>query len=123
MAMDEIMHYESMDDPMLDRRAFFRRLRLHLSYSGMLVLASLIVGTVGFMLTMHLAFLDAFLNASMLLGGMGPVNMPQTSGGKVFAALYALYAGLVFLVVASFLFAPVFHRVLHRFHIEHDDNR
>jgi hypothetical protein len=121
--MDEIMHYESMDDPMLDRRAFFRRLRLHLSYSGMLVLASLIVGTVGFMLTMQLAFLDAFLNASMLLGGMGPVNMPQTSGGKVFAALYALYAGLVFLVVASFLFAPVFHRVLHRFHIEHDDNK
>jgi hypothetical protein len=49
--------------------------------------------------------------------------MPQTSGGKVFAALYALYAGLVFLVVASFLFAPVFHRVLHRFHIEHDDNK
>ena len=123
MPMDEMMHYESMDEPMLDKRAFLNRLKKHLSYSGLLVLASLIVGTVGFMSTMGLQFLDAFLNASMLLGGMGPVDMPKTSSGKIFASLYALYAGLVFLVVASFLFAPIFHRVLHRFHIEHDDEK
>jgi hypothetical protein len=52
---------------------------------------------------------------------MGPVDMPRSSGGKIFASLYALYAGLVFLIIASLLFAPVFHRVLHRFHIEHPD--
>jgi hypothetical protein len=123
MPMDEMMDYESMREPMLDKRAFFNRLKVHLSYSGLLVLASLIVGTIGFMSTMRLDFLEAFLNASMLLGGMGPVDTPKNSAGKIFASLYALYAGLVFLVVASFLFAPIFHRVLHRFHIEHDDEK
>ena len=61
---------------------------------------------------------DAFLNAAMLLGGMGPVHTPATEAGKVFAGLYALYAGLVFLVAAGLLLAPVFHRLLHRFHWE-----
>jgi|SRR5690349_15652801 hypothetical protein len=123
MSMDEMMDYESMKDPMLDRKAFFRRLRVHLSYSGMLVLLSLIVGTVGFKAFARCAWIDAFLNASMLLGGMGPIGTFDSTGAKLFAALYALYAGLVFLIVASFLFAPVFHRVLHRFHIEHDDGQ
>jgi hypothetical protein len=123
MPMDEMMDYESMHEPMLDKRAFFNRLKVHLSYSGLLVLASLIVGTIGFMSTMRLDFLEAFLNASMLLGGMGPVDAPKNSAGKIFSSLYALYAGLVFLVVASFLFAPIFHRVLHRFHIEHEDEK
>jgi hypothetical protein len=59
---------------------------------------------------------DAFLNAAMLLGGMRPVHSPATRGGKVFAALYPLYAGLVFLVAAALLFTPIFHQVLHRFH-------
>ena len=63
-----------------------------------------------------LAWRDAFLNAAMLLGGMGPVETPQTPGGKLFAGLYALYAGLVFLIVAGILFAPGVHRLLHRFH-------
>lgn len=123
MPMNEMMDYERVRDPMLDRTAFFNRMKIHLSYSGLLVLASLIVGTIGFMTTMHLDFLEAFLNASMLLGGMGPVDNPANSAGKIFASLYALYAGLVFLIVASFLFAPVFHRVLHRFHVEQDEEK
>jgi hypothetical protein len=65
-----------------------------------------------------LPWVDAFLNASMLLGGMGPVDMPHTVGGKLFAGLYALYSGMLFLVLAAILLAPVFHRVLHRFHLE-----
>lgn len=63
-----------------------------------------------------LAWRDSFLNAAMLLGGMGPVNDPRTDAGKVFAGLYALYAGLVFIVTAGLLLGPVVHRVLHRFH-------
>ncbi len=63
-----------------------------------------------------LSWPDAFLNAAMLLGGMGPVESPRTDGGKLFAGLYALYAGLVFLVTASIVFAPVLHRLMHRFH-------
>lgn len=116
--MNEMLNYETMHDPIMVRKEFFQRMKLHMSYSGLLVLGSLVLGTIGFMVTSHLPFVDAFLNASMLLGGMGPVDIPKTNTGKIFAALYALYAGLVFLIVASFLFAPVFHRVLHHFHIE-----
>jgi len=61
---------------------------------------------------------DAFVNSAMLLGGMGPVDPPNTDGGKVFAGLYALYAGLIFLIVAGVLLAPVVHRLMHRFHWE-----
>ena len=65
--------------------------------------------------------IDALLNASMLLGGMGPVDPLHTIGGKLFASFYALYSGVVFLVVAGVLFAPLFHRFLHRFHLALDD--
>jgi hypothetical protein len=64
----------------------------------------------------HLSWLDAFLNAAMLLGGMGPVDLPVTEGGKLFAGIFALYAGLVFIVTAALLFTPLLHRVMHRFH-------
>ena len=60
--------------------------------------------------------MDAFLNSAMLLGGMGPVNAPQSDAGKFFAGLYSMYAGLVFIVTAALLFTPIMHRVLHRFH-------
>ena len=66
----------------------------------------------------RLPWLDAFLNAAMLLGGMGPVEDPQTAGGKLFAGLYALYAGPVFLVATAIILAPVVHRLLHKFHWE-----
>ena len=69
----------------------------------------------------RLSWLDAFLNAAMLLGGMGPVEEPQTAGGKLFAGLYALYAGLVFLVATAVVLAPVVHRLLHKFHWEAKD--
>jgi hypothetical protein len=66
----------------------------------------------------HLEWRDAFLNAAMLMGGMGPVDAPRTPGGKLFAGVYALYAGLGFLVAAGLMFTPVVHRVLHKFHWE-----
>jgi len=69
----------------------------------------------------HLAWRDAFINSAMLLGGMGPVNAPQSDGGKMFAGLYALYAGLVFLIVLAIIFTPVIHRVLHTFHWEENE--
>ncbi len=85
---------------------------------GALVLlaVSLGAGMLGYMGLEGLAPLDAFLNAAMLLGGRGPVDPPTTPGGKFFAGCYALYAGLVFIVVAALVFTPVLHRVLHRFH-------
>ena len=86
----------------------------------MLVAGSLIMGMAGYEYFESLEWRDAFLNAAMLLGGMGPVEAPHSRGGKVFAGLYALYAGLVFLIVAAILLAPVVHRLLHRFHWDGD---
>ena len=81
-----------------------------------LLLGSLALGMAGYMYFEHLPWRDAFLNAAMLLGGMGPVDPPKSDGGKLFAGLYALYAGLLILVTAGVVLAPVLHRLLHRFH-------
>jgi hypothetical protein len=110
--------YEHRTEPPLSRKRFLQRFTIHMGYGGILVLASLVIGTAGFMTASHESVVDAFLNASMLLGGMGPVGDLGGTAGKIFASLFSLYAGLVFLIVASLLFAPVFHRVLHRFHWE-----
>lgn len=82
----------------------------------LIVLGSLGIGMVGYAFFESLPWTDAFLNAAMLLGGMGPVDMPHTEGGKLFAGCYALYAGLVFLILMGLVVGPVFHRVLHKFH-------
>jgi hypothetical protein len=112
--------YESRTHPPLTRRHFGHRLLLHFLGASALVLGSLAVGMAGYAHYENLPWRDAFLNSAMLLGGMGPVATPITSGGKLFAGLYALYAGLVFLVAAAILVAPVVHRLLHKFHWEAD---
>lgn len=71
---------------------------------------------IGYVSLEKLSWIDAFLNSAMLLGGMGPVNPPQTTSGKLFAGLYALYAGLVFIVTAALVFTPILHRVMHHLH-------
>ena len=110
--------YEHRRTRLLPRRLFVLRMAGHFAIAAMLVALSLLVGMWGYERYEHLQWRDAFLNAAMLLGGMGPVDDPKTDEGKIFAGLYALYAGLVFLVVAGVLLAPVIHRVLHRFHWE-----
>ena len=79
------------------------------------------MGATGYHFAARLPWLDALLNAAMILAGMGPVDQLTTSEAKLFATLYALYSGLVFLVVAGILLGPVIHRVLHRFHLEDRD--
>ena len=108
--------YESRTQTPLPRASFAKRLLLHVSGALVLLAVSLVVGMVGYSYFEHLSVVDAFLNSAMLLGGMGPVDAPITMGGKVFAGLYALYAGLVFIVSVALIFAPVVHRVLHMFH-------
>lgn len=108
--------YESRKQAPLAGPRFAWRLLGHLLVAGGLLAASLAIGMLGYRAYEGLAWVDAFLNSAMLLGGMGPVNPPQTDAGKVFAGLYALYAGLVFIVTAALLFTPVLHRVIHRFH-------
>ena len=82
----------------------------------------LIVGVVGYMGLAGLSPIDAFLNASMILGGMGPVDPLPTDGAKLFAGLYALFSGVFFLVIAGVILAPFLHRVLHRLHIADDSD-
>lgn len=110
--------FEHHTQPMLPRFAFFRRLVRHSVMALLIVLVSLAFGMVGYHSFEHLTWIDAFVNAAMILGGMGPVNELHTTIGKLFAGFYALYSGIVFLVSAGVLFAPVIHRFLHRFHLE-----
>ena len=102
---------------------FLRRLAAHGGAAVVLLAVSLAIGMWGYARFEGLAWRDAFLNASMLLGGMGPVDPPRTPGGKVFAGVYALYAGLVFLAAVGIVAAPVVHRLMHRFHFEEDAKR
>jgi len=108
--------YESKTQAPLPRASFAKRLLIHVSLALGLLVVSLGVGMLGYSYFERLSLLDAFLNAAMLLGGMGPVNPPVTRSDKLFAGLYALYAGLVFIVTAALVFTPIVHRVLHKFH-------
>lgn len=113
--------YERKHHRPLSRAHFARRLLAHTAVASGIVLLSLGAGMAGYMRFESLAWRDAFLNAAMLLGGMGPVDAPRTDGGKLFAGFFALYAGLVFLVGVAIVLAPVVHRVLHTFHWEGQD--
>jgi hypothetical protein len=108
--------YEAKHEPLLTRDRFLRRMGRHFAAAAAFLAGSLLIGMGGYRYFEDLPWLDAFLNAAMLLGGMGPVESPHTPGGKFFAGCYALYAGLFVLVAAAILFAPLLHRVLHTFH-------
>ena len=117
--------YEHRSDPLLPRRQFLIRLLRHGMASFLLLMVSLGIGVLGYRLTEGLSWIDALLNASMILGGMGPVNAMQSDAGKIFASAYALFSGMIFLVLAGIVIAPVAHRLLHRIHLdtpEDDDN-
>ena len=108
--------YERRRTRPIPTRRFLRRLAVHVAVALGLFAVSLALGMLGYSRFEKLAWRDAFLNSAMLLGGMGPVDTPKTPGGKVFAGAYALYCGLVFLIAAGVIFAPLLHRLLHRFH-------
>jgi hypothetical protein len=112
--------YEPRTHEPIPHHHFVRRVLRHALAAAALLVLSLLLGMAGYSYFEHLPWRDAFLNSAMLMGGMGPVDAPRTDGGKVFAGLYALYAGLVFLVAAGLVFAPLMHRLLHRFHWEQD---
>jgi hypothetical protein len=110
--------YEHHHEPLLSRAQFLRRVSRHwLLALGLLVL-SLVIGTTGYHFIGDLAWVDAFANASMILSGMGPVNVLLTPAAKLFAAFYALYSGVVFIATAGVLLGPFVHRLLHRLHAE-----
>lgn len=112
------MIYEDRHTPPIPRRRFAWRMAGHFSLAAALVAVSLLAGMEGYEHYEHLPWRDAFLNTAMLLSGMGPVDAPHTNGGKMFAGIFALYAGGVFLVVAALFLTPMIHRLMHRIHWE-----
>ena len=112
--------YEPKVHPPIPRRRFVERVLVHAAAAAALLVVSLAMGMAGYEHFESLPWRDAFLNAAMLMGGMGPVDPPRTDAGKLFAGLYALYAGLVFLVAAGLIFTPVVHRLMHKFHWQQD---
>ena len=112
--------YEHRTQPLISREKFAYRLWKHFLIASCVVLVSLLIGMFGYHYLARFAWIDSFLNAAMLLGGMGPVGDIPTQSGKLFAGLYALYAGLVLIAAAAVLLTPVLHRVMHRLHLEDD---
>lgn len=110
--------YEHRTEPVAGTRRYVVRLAHSGAIALALVAVSLLVGMVGYHRLEGLNWIDAFLNAAMLLGGMGPIDRPDTFGGKLFAGAYALYCGLAVIVVAGLLLSPLAHRMLHKFHVE-----
>lgn len=109
--------YEHHHQPLASRRTFVRRLTLNGLIGFALLVFSLGIGMIGYHVLEGISWLDSLLNASMILGGMGPVNTLKTDAGKIFASFYALYSGVVLLASVGILIAPIFHRFLHHFHL------
>lgn len=112
------MTFERRHQPLAPKRVFRRRMLGSLGVAGTVLAASLLVGVAGYHWWGGLAWLDALVNASMILGGMGPVDPITRPAGKWFASAYALYSGVALLTSVGLLFAPAVHRFLHRFHLE-----
>ena len=106
--------YEHKSQRPISRQQFAKRVLTHLSAVMLLLLLSLATGIVGYMALEHQAFTDAFENSAMLLGGMGQVTNPVTESGKIFAGVYALYAGLVFILSSVLIITPIAHRFFHK---------
>ncbi len=110
--------FEHRTKPLLPRKVFALRVLRSLALALAILGVSLGLGMIGYHIFAGLSWVDALLNASMILTGMGPVNELHTVAGKLFASLYALFSGVVFITAVALLLAPVFHRFLHKFHLE-----
>ncbi len=110
--------YEHRHQPLLPFNIFLRRILRNVVIAGAVATAALGIGILGYRFTENLPWIDALLNASMILGGMGPVSELHTTAGKLFASWYALFSGVVFITSAGILVAPLLHRFLHHFHLE-----
>jgi hypothetical protein len=118
----DLLDYESRHQPLAPMRRYVRRLLLSIAIAALLIAGSLLLGVLGYAHFEGMGWLDAFLNASMILSGMGPVDTLRTDAGKLFAGCYAIFSGFIVLLSAGFAFAPVVHRILHRFHVDEADD-
>jgi hypothetical protein len=110
--------FEHRRQPLLPRHVFYGRFARSAGIGFLIILLSLAIGMAGYHFFEKMSWLDSYANAAMILSGMGPLAPIQTDGGKFFAGCYALYSGLALVTSIGVIFAPVFHRFLHKFHLE-----
>ena len=110
--------FERRGQPLASRRKFLVRMAIAIGLWMVLTIVGLAIGIAGYAAFEGMSFVDAYVNAAMILSGMGPVGELKTTGGKVFAGSYAILSGLIIVIATGFVLAPIFHRILHSFHVE-----
>ena len=113
--------YEHRSKPLLPRKVYFQRVAHNAGIGAGVIFGALTLGMIGYHSFEKMSWVDAFVNASMILSGMGPVSPLQTEAGKIFAGCYALFSGIAFITIMAIIFAPVVHRFLHKFHLQDED--
>jgi hypothetical protein len=120
MPVPSITHFEHRRHKVISSRRFIRRMFLAIGLWFALTIVGLVIGIAGYAGFEGMSLVDAYVNAAMILSGMGPIGELKTTAGKIFAGSYAIFSGLVIVIATGFVLAPIFHRVLHRFHVETD---
>ena len=113
--------FEHKSHPLLPLKSFINRVFYYLLFSLSIILFSLGIGTLGYYYFGQISWIDAFYNASMILTGMGPVNIMTTVSAKLFSSFYALFSGIAFLSTVAVIFSPIAHRLMHMFHIQENE--
>ena len=121
--MKHLLKFEKRHQPIATRAKFRARLWYSAFLALIVIVAALVAGIAGYMYFEPMTLIDAFANSAMILAGMGELNSLQTVGGKIFAGLYAIFCGLLIFGVAGLMLAPIFHRILHYFHVDNDDKK
>ena len=113
-----VTRFEHLRQPIIPRWKFLVRMFIAIGLWMILTIVGLAIGIAGYAEFEGMSFVDAYVNAAMILSGMGPMGELKTTAGKVFAGSYAIFSGLIIVIATGFILAPIFHRVLHRFHVE-----
>jgi hypothetical protein len=113
-----VTRFERRGQPVASRRKFLIRMLIAIGLWMVLTMVGLAIGIAGYAAFEGMSFVDAYVNAAMILSGMGPLGELKTTAGKVFAGSYAILSGLIIVIATGFVLAPIFHRILHRFHVE-----
>jgi hypothetical protein len=116
-----MLFFERLHEPLISKVKFYNRLINNSLIALVIIIISLTIGISGYMGFAHMTFVNALLNASMILGGMGPVDILPNDASKYFASAYALFSGVTFLSIVGVLFAPLLHRIMHHYHLETDE--
>lgn len=112
--------FEKYSQKIASNPKFYKRVIKSLLLAGVIITISLLIGVLGYRYFENLSWVDSFLNASMILSGMGPATPLASSGGKIFAGIYALFSGIIFLITIAIILAPLYHRFLHKMHVDEE---